>query len=69
MALKNVDIPFNKDLAPITMGKEAIDALEGLFDIIEREGLSPEQQTQWVAGHVQSLYEHWGRKFPKKDKS
>lgn len=67
MALEKIDIPFNKDQATISMGKDAITSLEGLFEIMERESLSDEERAQWVAGHAEAIYESWVRNYPRKD--
>lgn len=67
MALNKVDIPFNKDQATIGMGKDAISALEGLFDIMEREGVAEEERDAWLAGQVEDIYKNWSRKYPRKD--
>jgi hypothetical protein len=54
-------IPFNAEMLTIFQGKAAIDTLKLIFDLVDRDGLDPDQFVEQVKGHRDFLLRQWGR--------
>ena len=70
MSTHRTSLPFNKDYASVRQLKDAAEALELLFDTIERydsSDMNLGESERRLAGLVHSIYENWLQKYPKKD--
>jgi hypothetical protein len=69
MPVHKTAIPFNKDMAPVGMLKQAAEDLEHLFNCIEQTehyGMSNKEADQMLAGAVRDIYAYWKQKYPAK---
>jgi len=69
MPVHKTAIPFNKDMAPVGMLKQAAEDLEHLFNTLEQTehyGRSNKEADQMLAGAVRDIYAYWKQKYPAK---
>ena len=69
MPVKHINIPYNPECATIAQGKEALEHLSGLFELVEQCDATEDEAEKGrrfltVINQTVAVYEHWKKQYP-----